>query len=59
MKRPESKMIKLTINIDSDLHKRFKRLACELGLPMGVLIHNLMEGHLAKYEYLTGKRRVA
>ena len=50
---------RILLDVDADLHKQFKALAVHLGLPMGTILHNLIDGHLAKYGHVIGKRRVA
>jgi hypothetical protein len=50
---------RILLDVDADLHKQFKALCVELGLPMCTVLHELINGHLALYEHVSRKRRAS
>ena len=43
-------MKKMCFNLDADLHKRLKIISAQLGIPVSVILHNLITAHLSKVE---------
>lgn len=40
--------MKATFNLDADLHKQLKQTANALGMPMSVIVQNLIEGYVRR-----------
>ena len=47
---------KVTFSLDTTLHRQFKAIAAECGVTMDVVVHNLIQAHVARVMYRKNKR---